>query len=118
MMNLKRIRGWVAVVVVTGHEEGSIFRVAVRVLLGGVRMMVGGKVDRREYFGRMRVCVRCDLFDSGLGRCRPFVGSRIGCGCYMPFKGVFSRGGCWKDEVGISGGWKMREKNRLPPSEG
>lgn len=43
-------------------------------------------VDRSRFYTRLRICHRCPLFDRGLKRCRPFTGSDLGCGCYVPFK--------------------------------
>lgn len=48
---------------------------------------------------RMRKCARCPIYDRGLHRCRPFTGSPVGCGCWMPGKAAFSDHG-WLTEVG------------------
>lgn len=66
------------------------------------------KVSREEWVERVRWCEeRCPIYDKGLKRCRPYDGSKLGCGCYVPYlawirepyrgsEGVGS-GGCWGD---------------------
>ena len=61
---------------------------------------------------KMRKCGRCMIYDSEAKKCRPFDGSDLGCGCYMPFK-VALGGGCWADEEGIDEdyvGWKSKKR--------
>ena len=60
---------------------------------------------------KMRKCSRCMIYDSEVKKCRPYAGSELGCGCYMPFK-IALGGGCWADEGGIEEdyvGWKQKE---------
>ena len=93
-MKLKRISEWLEVVREEGRAVGY-FSVVVAVLRGACG--VGG-VSRRVWVRRMRVCRRCPLYDVGMRRCRPWTGSRLGCGCYVPFLGLARRpyrGGCW-----------------------
>ena len=91
---MRRISEWVAVVREEGMEVGY-FSVVVSVLRGACG--VGG-VSRRVWVRRMRVCRGCPLYDGGMRRCRPWTGSKLGCGCYVPFLGLARRpyrGGCW-----------------------
>jgi Fe-S-cluster containining protein len=56
---------------------------------------------RRTRFSRLRRCYRCPIFDRQLKRCRPYDGSPLGCGCYMPIAaGVKEHG--WLHEQGPS----------------
>ena len=91
---MRRISEWVAVVREEGREVGY-FSVVVSVLRGACG--VGG-VSRREWERRMRVCRGCPLYDGGMRRCRPWTGSKLGCGCYVPYLALSRRpyrGGCW-----------------------
>ena len=93
-MKLKRISEWVEVVREEGREVG-FFSVGWSVLRGA--LVVGG-VSRLEWRRRMGVCLRCPLYDRGMRRCRPWTGSKLGCGCYVPYLGLVRRpyrGGCW-----------------------
>jgi hypothetical protein len=70
----------------------------VRLCYTMVKTVAGGRVEpRKSFIRKMRVCRGCVLFDSVLRRCRPYSGSRVGCGCYMPFKAAIG-GKCWLDE--------------------
>lgn len=70
-----------------------------KVLLSATRT---GGVTRKEWRRRMRICRACPLFDPSLRRCRPFDGSKLGCGCFVPFMALTktpyrseTRSGCW-----------------------
>lgn len=74
-----------------------------RILIGGL-VSRGGRVPREVWRRRMRVCRRCPVHDRSTHRCRPYDGSRLGCGCYTPFVAMVpapyesddgSRRGCW-----------------------
>lgn len=77
---------------------GATWRDRVRLCYTMVKTVVGGRCEpRKSFIRKMRVCNGCVLFDPVLRRCRPYSGSAVGCGCYMPFK-VAIGGGCWLDE--------------------
>ena len=63
---------------------------------------------------KMKKCGRCVVYDLKAKKCRPYDGSDLGCGCYMPFK-VALGGGCWADDQGIDEecvGWGVVGKQR------
>ena len=37
------------------------------------------------------------MYDRRLQRCRPYKGSVLGCGCYMPYAALLKEK-CWADE--------------------
>lgn len=93
---LSRYEEWLDVI----REEygAATWRDRVRLCYTMVKTVVGGRCEpRKSFIRKMRVCRGCVLFDSVLRRCRPYSGSRVGCGCYMPFKAAIG-GGCWLDE--------------------
>lgn len=49
---------------------------------------------------RMRKCYRCPVFDRSLRRCRPYTGSPLGCGCWMPLAAIFKTHG-WLTDSGL-----------------
>jgi hypothetical protein len=49
---------------------------------------------------RYRACLRCPVFDRNLRRCRPYNGSAIGCGCYVPYA-IAAGQKCWLRKAGI-----------------
>ena len=93
-MKQKRIGEWLEVVREEGRTVGY-FSVGWSMLRGvwGV-----GGVGRAEWWHRVFRCQRCPLYDRGMRRCRPWSGSKLGCGCYVPFLALSRRpyaGGCW-----------------------
>ena len=75
----------------------------------------GGVVERKEWRRRLRVCRKCPVYDFGLKRCRPWSGSKLGCGCFVPFLAKLKepyRGGCWADEnlPGEDFGWGFAQR--------
>jgi hypothetical protein len=66
-------------------------------------LVLKGITNREKGVGfsvKLRKCSRCMIYDPEVKKCRPYAGSDLGCGCYMPFK-VALGGGCWADEEGI-----------------
>ena len=54
---------------------------------------------------RMRICYKCPVFDKTRKTCRPFEGSVMGCGCYVPYKALV-KSHCWgRDRFGENFGW-------------
>jgi len=92
-------------------EEKS--RLTIGDWLGLVKLALRGIINREKGVGfssKMRKCQRCVIYDPEAKKCRPYDGSDIGCGCFMPFK-VALGGGCWADEEGVSEeyvGWKAK----------
>lgn len=56
-----------------------------------------GRVNRKEWRRRMRVCRKCPIFGPGLKRCRRYSASKMGCGCYTPFAALALEH-CWAFE--------------------
>lgn len=50
-------------------------------------------VTKARWFRRLRRCYRCPIFDRTMKRCRPYTGSDLGCGCYMPFAAMTKKHG-------------------------
>ena len=112
MMRFKKIMGfkrsrykqWWAVL---EEERGNL---TVMDWLGMGALAVKGAFKGRKkirFAEKMRGCSGCVIYDAESKKCRPFSGSNVGCGCYMPFK-VALGGGCWANEQGIkeeSVGW-------------
>ncbi len=67
-------------------------------LLGLTAKAIGlfGRTDR-VWRQKIRVCRKCLLFDRTLKRCRPFSGSPLGCGCYVPYMAKVKKH-CWGKE--------------------
>ena len=76
----------------------------VRLLLSMVGVLVWGvwgreslSVRRVRFRRRMRCCMRCPIYDKVNRRCRPYPGSVLGCGCFMPYAAQLKER-CWADE--------------------
>lgn len=102
----KRYRQWWIVL----KEEGG--RLSISDWWGLVVLALKGILHNRGkgvgFSSKMRRCNGCVLYDRAKKKCRPYDGSDLGCGCYMPFK-VALGGGCWADEQEIneeSVGWR------------
>lgn len=54
-------------------------------------------VPRRIWVPHYRTCLKCPLFNRVTRQCRPYPGSPLGCGCWMPLKAraYFTWRGCW-----------------------
>jgi hypothetical protein len=84
------------------QENGQLFIIGFWWRVFGV-FLNGIKFRSKQvgFYKKMRKCYRCVIFDPAMRKCRPNVGSNLGCGCYMPFKIRFG-GGCWADDEGIN----------------
>jgi hypothetical protein len=65
-----------------------------------VKLVLVGMVDRRIWRIRVKACHRCPIYDPVMKRCRPRNGSKLGCGCYVPYLAMEVRPykgypGCW-----------------------
>jgi|SRR5690625_1782583 len=96
VMGFRRICCWFRVVCVGVGEVG--IWVLFGVVVGWFRLVGSGRVSRVEWRRRMRACSVCPVYDRRLRRCRPEVGSSLGCGCWMPGKALYRGAGCWLDE--------------------
>lgn len=78
------------------------------------------KVARATFIRRIRACARCPIYGMiycpdlkrwvGNRVCRPYQGSALGCGCYMPYKAAYSESVCWADETGAAQAPAMKGK--------
>lgn len=102
---LSRIQEWMAVV----KTEGRVIpwpRIAFA--LGAGVLTLGG-VGKRRWRGRMKACMWCPVYNREAKACRPFAGSPIGCGCYMPFKALTRKNACWAQTVKPGGPWGFKD---------
>lgn len=71
-----------------------------------VRARLSGKASRQLWRRRMRVCVRCPIYNRKLRQCRR---DKLGCGCYTLFTATAWRPyakGCWgRTFIGAPFGW-------------
>ena len=117
----KRVCEWLEVV-----QRESGLRIGLRekvrlvggLVMGGLKLLAGpwlrrirgdGRMSLRERKRRWRArlmgCRGCPVYDRSLRRCRPYDGSSLGCGCYVPYMAAVDRpyvdrenrevGGCW-----------------------
>ena len=69
------------------------------------------QVTPGERVRRLLICAKCPIYDAHCRRCRPYDGSNVGCGCYVPYlvtvRKPYERPGCWWNNVfqGALGGW-------------
>lgn len=71
----------------------SMVKIALRAILRPRKARVG----REEWRERMKCCYRCPIYNKKLQRCKPFKGSVLGCGCYMPYAALLKES-CWADD--------------------
>lgn len=97
-----RLQEWWAVV----QEEGAIMdpKSWWKMFLGAIHATVFTPVKSAEFRKRLRICAKCPIKEPGYWRCRPYTGSTLGCGCYIPFiaKGLHS---CWAYDRHPAYGW-------------
>jgi hypothetical protein len=90
-LNPKRWRQWMKVV---GHEVAwrNFLPVAWHMAKAawGMRGMTRG-----IFWRRMRACHNCLIYNRDMKTCRPFIGSKLGCGCYAPFLASSLTSECW-----------------------
>lgn len=117
----KRIRGWLQVV-----QRESGLRIGLRekvrlvcgLLMGGIKVLAGPWLRRRRGDGglspgermgrwraRLRVCQKCPVYDPSLRRCRPYDGSSLGCGCYVPFMAAVDKPYVDREDPRVIGCW-------------
>jgi len=81
-----------------------------------VRATVGQRsyAERRSRFRKkIRRCMKCPIYDRVSRRCRPYWGSPLGCGCYVPYLAIL-KDQCWGDihfseEEDV--GWKLEQRS-------
>lgn len=100
MLKTRRIKEWFDVLdqerVTRSWKD--IAKALWRMVLG----IFGRKVSPVVWRHRMRVCLRCPIFDRKMRRCRPYASSQLGCGCYTPYLcsvAVPYKRGCWAKEA-------------------
>lgn len=96
-LKLRRYRQWLEVVREEGREL-SWLDVAIALLKGALVAFRNGARERELWRSRVRICYRCPVYDRGMRRCRPYTGSPLGCGCWVPLIALF-KDRCWGDEV-------------------
>lgn len=75
-----------------------------RLLLSMARVLVWGvwgreslPVKQARFRQRMKCCMKCPIYERNSRVCRPYPGSVLGCGCYMPYAAQLKKR-CWADE--------------------
>lgn len=64
-------------------------------------------VSKVEWIRRMKVCMKCPIYDNLYKACRL---GKMGCGCYVPFSNLVKKQ-CWsRDHYGLSFGWSDDDK--------
>lgn len=98
---LRHIREWRAVLK-EENRRGS--------WRGMLKAILSGGVTLRAWRRRMRVCLKCPVFDGELRRCRSYWPREAGCGCYTVWLAKTRRPyakGCWgRTFVGDDFGWE------------
>jgi hypothetical protein len=79
------------------------------------RAVLSGPVPADVWRDRMRVCLRCPIFNQELKACHRRIEDGgyhrdLGCRCYTPFLALtavpYSKtGGCWAREITVHEGW-------------
>ena len=87
---------WWAVVVEEGQHMGILRRLWMLLTLTLHALKLFGRTDK-EWRRKIRICHRCILYDKWMKRCRPFTGSELGCGCYVPYMAKAKKH-CWATE--------------------
>lgn len=102
----KRIAEWR---VVLAHKGVKVS------ILALVRAVLSGPVPPEVWRARMRVCLRCPVYDHELKACHKVIHDSIyhrvlGCFCYVVFLALTAvpyspNGGCWARELSPTEGW-------------
>ncbi len=73
---------------------------------------LGKEDDVREWKRRYAVCLTCPLYNKKTRQCRPYDGSPLGCGCYVPFANIVKED-CWgREEYGRPFGWGSNDNKQ------
>ena len=64
-------------------------------------------VSKAEWMRRMKVCMKCPIYDARYRQCR--LGN-MGCGCYVPYSNLVHNQ-CWmRKKYGKGFGWGVEDK--------
>lgn len=78
-------------------------------VLRGLLELRKHKVGKAEWIRRLRVCMKCPIYDAKYRSCR--TGS-MGCGCYVPFSNLV-KDKCWgREKYGEWFGWGANDAKR------
>lgn len=89
-----RLREWLTVIAAESRTLTLCQKLGMLAQIAAAALNLG--VSRRVWRQRLlRGCYRCDLFDREMKRCRPYSGSKLGCGCYTPFLALSKEPLCW-----------------------
>lgn len=97
--HIRAMRMYIEWLMVMYYEIGwSAFKGVLR----GLFELRKHKVSKAEWMRRMKVCMKCPIYDARLRSCR--TGS-MGCGCYVPFSNLVKKK-CWgREKYGDWFGW-------------
>lgn len=92
----QRYREWAEVL--KEERQTMTFRQKISMVIDLVTKSVSvfGKTDHM-WRRKMRICRNCIIYDRTMRRCRPYTGSDVGCGCYVPFMAKVKKH-CWATE--------------------
>jgi hypothetical protein len=78
-------------------DRGRLIWGMVKALIQGLRGRKSQAELRVQFRYRMKTCMKCPIYNSHTKTCRPFRGSQLGCGCYMPYAAQL-KDKCWAKE--------------------
>ena len=100
MISYRRFKEWLVIAFGPGVGFRDWLSIA-----GGVLSILRSGVDHAEWARRTRICYTCPIFNRKLKTCRPHKGSKLGCGCYVPYSNLV-KDHCWgKGHFGQNFGW-------------
>lgn len=92
-----RWRQWLDLVRIEGRNASLPHRLRFFFKLMRAAFHLGG-VPRSVWRFRIRHCWRCPVYNRELKSCRPYPGSKLGCGCFAPLLAMTWKPypkGCW-----------------------
>lgn len=92
----QRYREWWEVLREEGASMPPLRRAWMLILLTWHALKLFRRTDT-EWRRKIRHCHGCILYDKMLKRCRPYTGSLLGCGCYVPYMAKVKKH-CWGKE--------------------
>jgi len=107
VINKKRLREW-------RRALGAVQTGRVRLWMNLALHITKLRVCKPVWVKRMRACMKCPIYHPLRKTCGhdPEI-TRIGCGCYMPFKAMSTEATCWARDQNMTMGDKMDRHNRV-----
>ncbi len=92
-----RFRQWEHLIRLEGRHLGVLPRFIFFLKIALAAFQLGG-VTRATWRFRIRHCWKCPIYNRELKSCRPYPGSKLGCGCFAPLLAMTWKPypkGCW-----------------------